>query len=132
MKRETFLFDTHSLIFWDSKQSVSKEYINFFDKQDQLGNLYVSSILFWEITLLVKKGKFEIEDVNAWKTELLNNTNLCLIEPSATEMINSTLLPDYHKDPFDRLLIAQANHRNLSIVTKDQRIQKYDVSVFWI
>ena len=58
--------------------------------------------------------------------------NIHLTEPSASEMINSALLPDLHKDPFDRLLIAQANQNNFLIVTKDQEIQKYDVETFWI
>ena len=73
-----------------------------------------------------------MSDVHAWKNEILNNTNMRLIEPSASEMIDSTLLPDYHKDPFDRLLIAQTNQNNLLIVTKDKNINKYDVETFWI
>jgi len=132
MRREAYLFDTHALVFWDNKEVVSEDYIKFFDKQDQQGNIYVSSISFWELALLVKKGKVEIKDIHAWNNELLSNTNIRLLDPSATEMIDSTLLPGHHKDPFDRVLIAQANYNNLSLVTKDQRIQEYDVSVFWI
>ncbi len=132
MRRKAYLFDTHSLVFWDNKEAVSEDYIKFFDKQNQKGNIYVSSISFWEIALLVKKGRIEIKDIQAWKNELLSNTNIRLIDPSATELINSTLLPDHHKDPFDRVLITQANNKNLLLVTKDQAIKEYDVSVFWI
>lgn len=46
--------------------------------------------------------------------------------------IDSTLLPDYHKDPFDRLLVAQANQNSLLIVTKDRNIDKYEVETFWM
>lgn len=132
MRRKTYLFDTHSLVFWDNKEAVSEDYVKFFDKQDQKGNIYVSSISFWEIALLVQKGRIEIKDIHAWKNELLSNTNIHLIDPSATELIDSTLLPDHHKDPFDRVLITQANNKNLLFVTKDQAIQEYNVSVFWI
>ncbi len=132
MRTKAYLFDTHSLVFWDSKEAVSEDYVKFFDKQDQKGNLYVSSISFWEVALLVKTRRIEIEDIHAWKSELLSNTNIRLIDPSATELIDSTLLPDHHKDPFDRVLIAQANHKNLLLVTKDRAIKEYDVSVFWI
>ena len=132
MRRQSYLFDTHGLIFWDSKEAVSKDYVKFFDQQDQKGKIYVSSISFWEISLLVKKGRIEIKDVHAWKNELLSNTNIRLIDPSASELIDSNLLPDHHKDPFDRVLITQANSRNLLFVTKDQTINEYDVSVFWI
>jgi len=132
VKKGAFLFDTHALIFWNNRESVSEEFILFFDEQLQRGNLYISSISFWEIALLTKKNRLEIENVEVWKEEILTNSNIQLIEPSATEMINSTLLPDHHKDPFDRLLISQAKNNNLLLVTKDQEIQKYDLEICWI
>jgi len=132
VKKETYLFDTHALIFWNNKEFVSEEFVNFFDKQVQQGCLYISSISFWEIALLVKKDRIAISDVHAWKNEILNNTNIQLIEPSVSELIDSTLLPDYHKDPFDRLLISQANQNNLLIVTKDKEFHKYQVETFWM
>ena len=132
MKKKAYLFDTHALIFWNNNESVSEKFINFFDNQMQKGNLYVSSIAFWEIALLVKKGRMSMSNVHVWKNEILSNTNIRLIEPSALEMINSILLPDYHKDPFDRLLVAQAKQNNLLIVTKDRNIYKYEVETFWM
>ena len=132
MKKETYLFDTHALIFWNNKEFVSEEFVDFFDKQVQQGRLYISSISFWEIALLVKKDRIAISDVHAWKNEILNNTNIQFIEPSVSELIDSTLLPDYHKDPFDRLLISQANQNNLLIVTKDKEFHKYQVETFWM
>ena len=132
MKKDAYLFDTHALIFWSNKESVSDDYIIFFDKQEQKGNIFVSSVSFWEIALLAKIGKIEIRDIHAWKNEILNNTNIALINPTASEMIHSTLLPDHHKDPFDRLLIAQAYRHQLLLVTKDIHIQKYPIQTFWI
>ena len=112
-EKKSYLFDTHALVFWNNKESVSDEFIKFFDKQNQKGRLYISSISFWEVALLVKKGRIVISDVYAWKNEILSNTNIKVINPSVSEMIESTLLPDYHKDPFDRILIAQANQNHL-------------------
>ena len=131
MTRDYYLLDTHALIFWHNQVSLSKEFLDFLDKQEQIGTLHVSSISFWEIALLVKKQKLALPDVHAWKNELLNNTHITIIEPSVTEMINSTLLPDYHKDPFDRLLIAQATQHDLILVTQDQYIEKYEVKRLW-
>lgn len=127
-----YLLDTHSLIFWVGQTSVSEEYISFFDDQQKHSNVYVSPITFWEIALLIKKGRINIEDVTTWKEELFKNTSIQLIDPTAEEMILSTSLPDIHKDPFDRLLIAQAQNNGMKLVTKDQLIVKYDVEVFWI
>jgi len=130
--KESYLFDTHALIFWNTREAVSEAFVDFFDDQVQQGRLYVSSISFWEIALLVKKSRLAISDLHAWKNELFNHTNIQLIEPTAVEMINSTLLPDHHKDPLDRLLISQANQNNLSIVTRDKEIHKYQVKTFWV
>lgn len=46
--------------------------------------------------------------------------------------IDSTLLPPHHKDPFDRILTAQAAHHGLIFVTQDQVIQQYDVPQLWL
>jgi PIN domain nuclease of toxin-antitoxin system len=67
-----------------------------------------------------------------WKAEIFKNTRLKLITPSIDELIQSTQLPEYHKDPFDRILITQTNWHNAKLVTKDSIIPKYDVETFWI
>jgi PIN domain nuclease of toxin-antitoxin system len=132
LKGKSYLFDTHALIFWYQQTDVSAEFIDFFGKQNRQGQLFISSISFWEIALLAQKGRVTISDVPAWTNELLNLSGIHLLEPSVAEMIDSTLLPPHHKDPFDRLLIAQANQRNLILVSRDKTIQKYDVPCIWM
>lgn len=132
MTHRRYLLDTHALIFWAQSTHISAEFSAFLDEQQSLGRLYVSAISFWEAALLAKKGRIELADVYAWKNELLTNTNLQLIDPSATDMIDSISLPDHHKDPFDRLLIAQANRRDMLVVTKDGEFSKYGVSICWM
>ncbi len=132
MKKNTYLFDTHALIFWHNQETVSKKFIKFFDQQEQQGALYISPISFWEVALLSKRGRIAISDAHIWKNEILHNTNIQLIDPSASEMIDSVALPDIHKDPFDRILISQANQNSLLLVTKDKEIQKYDVKTYWV
>jgi PIN domain nuclease of toxin-antitoxin system len=132
MKQPSCLFDTHALVFWATKSSVSGEFIRYFDEQHRNGRLYASTIAFWEIALLAQKGRLSLPDIHGWKTELVNNANLQLLEPSVAEMIDSTLLPPHHKDPFDRLLIAQANHHKLTLVTQDQILPLYGVAVLWL
>ena len=132
MKKHDYLFDTHSLIFWINKEFMSENFIKFLDKQEREQTLYVSSVSFWEAALLSKKKKIEIKDLHTWKNDLLDNTSIKLINPSASEMIDSCLLPEIHKDPFDRLLIAQSNSHSLTLITKDHDIEKYDVKTFWL
>ncbi len=124
--------DTHALMFWQNKQGLSEQYIRFFDEQAEKGQLFISSSSFWEIALLVQKGRIASMDTHAWKNELLQNSKLQLINPSASDMIDSTLLPPYHKDPFDRLVIAQAINNSFLLVTKDQVMSDYQVPLFWL
>nr|WP_319393480.1 type II toxin-antitoxin system VapC family toxin [uncultured Desulfobacter sp.] len=126
------LLDTHALIFWFNRENMSDEFISFLDELNEAENLFISPISFWEIALLVKKGRIEIDDVNAWRIDLMKYSQIVLMNPDAGEMIESVFLPDLHKDPFDRLLIAQAVNNNCSLVTKDEIIKQYNVKTFWM
>lgn len=132
MKNETFLLDTHALIYWVSKDFVSAQFIEFLDKQSRYGNLFVSSISFWEMALLCKKKRLFIEDLNSWVFDVIRFSNIHLIDPSYEQMIASVYLPDFHKDPFDRLLISQAINSRHTFVTKDKEICKYELKTFWM
>ena len=132
MKRKDYLLDTHALIFWIQKEEVSTDFIDFIDRRSKKGKVFISSASIWEIALLKKKGRFDIDDLHQWKNDILNHSSAKLIDPTASDMIDSTLLPDYHKDPFDRLFIAQAINNNALLVTRDEIIAKYDVETFWM
>lgn len=127
-----FLFDTHALIFWRHRIDVTEKFIDFFDMQARKGNLFCSAINFWEIALLNKKGRIELTDIEQWHVDLQAFGSLHTITPSAVEMIRSVALPDIHKDPFDRLLVAQAQHHSMTLVSKDALVAKYDVPTIWI
>jgi len=126
-----YLFDTHALIFWRHKIDVSEKFIDFFDLQAREGNLFCSTINFWEIALLNKKGRIEIPDVEQWHVDLQAFASLHTLTPSAVEMSRSVALPDFHKDPFDRLLIAQALQHSMTLVSKDALVAQYDVQTIW-
>ena len=132
MSQERYLLDTHALIFWCMQIDIAPEFITFLDKKAQEGHLFVSSATFWEVALLAKKGRIEIADVSEWMQFALDRSGLRLLEATADHMIQSVALPDYHKDPFDRLLIAQAQDHGMHLVSRDQIIQQYDVLIFWM
>ena len=131
LKNKKFLLDTHALLFWLEEESISHEFVNFLDKQGTKGNLLFSSVSIWEIALLVKKGRIHRDNLHKWKNDVLNYSPAKMIDPTATDMIESTLLPDIHKDPFDRILIAQTISNDAILVTKDKSIQKYQVDTLW-
>jgi PIN domain nuclease of toxin-antitoxin system len=132
LKLESYLLDTHALVFWVEKEKVSPNFIDFFDRQGKKGNVYISSASIWEIALLKKKGRLAIENLHQWKNDILTYSPVKMIDPTVSDMIDSTLLPDHHKDPFDRLLIAQAINNTAYLVTRDEIITRYSVKTFWI
>lgn len=131
MSQDSYLLDTHTLILWVDR-SLSADFLAFLDNHNQNGRLFVSAISFWEIALLAQKGRVTIQNVHKWCEEVLSLSNIRLIDPTVTEMIDSVLLPQHHNDPFDRLLISQAAAQSLIIVSRDREMQNYTVTLFWM
>jgi len=127
-----YALDTHALVFWANGTEVSPELLRFLDDCDARGELFASAACFWELALLVKRGRIALSDVKAWKDQLLARTSLRVLPPTADDMIASTLLPDHHKDPFDRLLVAQAKGSDHMLVTRDKMVGRYAVKTFWM
>jgi PIN domain nuclease of toxin-antitoxin system len=70
----------------------------------------------------ISRGSFttcEISKINEWKSGLTENTNIKIIAPHAPDKIDSTLFPDYRKDPFDRLVIVQTQRHKPLLARKD-------------
>ena len=101
------------------------------DQEAQRDNVLVSSISFWEIALLVKKGRIGIDNLDEWKNDILKYSGARLAYPEIDDMIASTRLPDHHKDPFDRLLVCQANREKAALVSRDSLLSAYEVELIW-
>lgn len=132
LKEKNYLLDTHVLFFWVEKEGISPDFIDFLNRQGKKGNVLFSSVSIWEIALLKKKERIEVSDLHRWKDGILTYSPAKMIDPTVSDMIESTLLPDYHKDPFDRLLIAQAISNNALLVTRDKTISRYTIQTFWM
>ncbi|TGN17494.1 type II toxin-antitoxin system VapC family toxin [Leptospira idonii] len=124
-----YLLDTHALLWviGDSKQ-LSKKVTMII--QDQDNQISVSSISLWEISLKYKLGKlklsgFKPEDI----PKLLEKLNINIIELNQEEASSyHNLKEDFHRDPFDRMLIWQCISRKLTFISKDSEMKKYKVS----
>ncbi len=91
-------------------------------------SLYYSSISAWEFTRLVKEGKVELGvDMEKFLGDLSEQYGLAAIPVTDDVAIASAQLPDFHRDPADRLIIATARIRNLTVVTGDRRFPQYNV-----
>lgn len=94
-------------------------------------NLFHSSISAWELARLVKEGKIEIgAEPDVFLSDLADQYGLVSIPPTDGIAIRAAQLPDFHKDPADRIIIATALAQNLPVVTGDGRFPQYGVRTF--
>ena len=126
-----FLLDTHAVIHWQIGTAMPPALSDDLDVASRSGLVLVSAAAFWEIALLARKGRLEIDDVTSWKNELLAATGAQLAAPHVDDMIASVALPPHHRDPFDRLFVAQARSLRAVLVSRDAVFEAYDVATRW-
>ena len=116
------LLDTHALIWWVGDDShlgaLAREAI-----ASPENDVFVSPASIWEIGIKQKKGMLEAPD------DLVAAAERSFIEVPITfrHAEQAGMLPRHHDDPFDRMLIAQAQAEGLTIVTADAAIRRYGV-----
>lgn len=119
------LLDTHTLIWvFDRNPTLSKEAREAI--ADGQNEVFVSAVTAWEIAIKCGLKKLELRGDYLRGLELYRFTSLAITTEHALAVEN---LPGHHADPFDRLLVAQAQLENLILVTKDERLGQYGVSI---
>jgi PIN domain nuclease of toxin-antitoxin system len=121
------LLDTHallSLLFADGRLSSSAE--EAMAQPD--AQLLASAVNVWEIAIKRKIGKLEAPD-NV--IERVDEAGTPILAITARHAQTGGSLPLHHRDPFDRLLIAQAKQEGCAILTKDPAFAAYGVPVVW-
>ena len=117
------LLDTHAFLWWDSKDSRLPE-SHFEEIASAQNQVYVSAVSVWEIA--VKRGIGKVSFTRAIGKAIQNHGfNPLGITVEHGEWAGA--LPQLHRDPFDRLLVAQAQLEGLVLVTVDQEILRYHV-----
>ena len=117
------LLDTHVVLWWAEERGLSAEAIAAIADPDN--EVYVSAASIWEISIKHARGKLRVDDS-------VYDVHLDGFEPlpiTHAEARMAGALPDHHRDPFDRMLIAQAIARNLTLVTRDAHMRLYDASI---
>ena len=115
------LLDTHVILWWlNNSQQLGQKARGAIATSTNM--VYVSAVSVWEIVLKRSLGKLEIPD--NW-IEALAEEPFCALPVTWEHAIGVGRLPDLHRDPFDRLLLAQAVAENLTIVTHDEAIIRY-------
>jgi len=121
----SYLLDTHTLLWWlDNNPTLSPLAQEVIANPNNL--ILVSAVSAWEISIKKAIGKLEAP------SDLSSAMKRNRFEPlpiSIQNGLEAGALPNYHNDPFDRMLIAQALSHKLTIITRDDQFEQYNVSL---
>jgi len=125
------LLDTHALIWWvEDNPKLSHVAAEAIETTDE--RVFFSAASIWEIATKLRIGKLKMtRPLSGTVHDLSQRAHL---DPLAISVEHAQLageLPGPHKDPFDRMLIAQARLDDLAVVTSDPVFQRYRVRVVW-
>ena len=118
------LLDTHVLLWWlAGGQRLSRKSREAISHADAV---YVSAASAWEIAIKVAIGKLEFRGILEEQVAINNFLPLSITLEHA---VAAGMLPRHHNDPFDRMLIAQAEAKSLTLLTSDRQLADYDVEL---
>lgn len=124
------LLDTHTFIWWDSDPAkLSKKALYLLLNQDN--TRLVSVVTLWEIQIKTQLGKLTLNQPLAKIINTQQKNRIEFIEVQVNHILELEQLPSYHKDPFDRLLIAQAKAENAILVSRDPVFSNYAINIEW-
>src|SRR5258708_17110277 len=119
----TLLLDTHVLLWWlDNPRLLTRQAKKAIE--DGRNRIYVSAAVAWEIAIKKSLGKLDAPDD---LEEMIDANRFSPLPVTIPHALGAMSLPAHHRDPFDRILIAQALHEGFRLVTRDQEIAKYPV-----
>lgn len=117
------LLDTHVLLWWlDDPKRLSEAAR---DKiRDDANIVYVSAAMVWEIIIKQALGKLDAPDN---LEEVLRECRFTPLPITVAHAMAVGSLPMHHRDPFDRMLVAQAHTEGMTVVTRDPKVLQYTV-----
>lgn len=125
------LLDTHAFMLWvtdDSRLSIAAKAII----TDPANTIYFSVVSAWEIIIKERTGKLSLpESPETYIPYRLDSNRFASLTVQMQHVLQIVSLPDIHRDPFDRLLIAQSQIENIPLLTVDHLIRQYPVKVTW-
>jgi PIN domain nuclease of toxin-antitoxin system len=125
------LLDTHTFLWWitDNPQLSSRvrEII-----RDGNNELFLSAASGWEIVIKTQLGRLNLPDnLEHFISEQLTINSIYSLPIQMSHALHVFVLPNHHQDPFDRIIVAQAQLENLAILSADQQIARYPVEIIW-
>jgi PIN domain nuclease of toxin-antitoxin system len=123
--------DTHAFLWFvsddDRISSKAKSII-----KNRNNEVYFSAASAWEMSIKIRLGRLTIEDdLDSFIINQLAENSFHALSVTISHSIYTSKLPEIHRDPFGRMIIAQSQVENMSLISKDKNIKKYKVPVVW-
>lgn len=129
------VLDTHTIVWWVTDDILLSKKARAVIKREQSdGEIIVSAISAWEITMLVAHERLVLSmDVGSWLSTVGEIERVRFLPVDVEIASKSVELPgEFHKDPADRMIVATARKLSVSLVTKDEKIRAYPhVRTIW-
>jgi PIN domain nuclease of toxin-antitoxin system len=127
MSSGRYLLDSHILIWLDSgNERLNPKILEILARAEQR---YLSAATAWELGLKQAAGKLRLQKTVG---SMLENFRLLELPVTIRHGDRAALLPLHHRDPFDRMLVAQSLEEDLILVTGDERLLQYGVPILLV
>jgi PIN domain nuclease of toxin-antitoxin system len=124
------LLDTHAVIWWfEGAVGLSKRASSIIAGPDNF--ILVSAAVGWELAIKVNLGRFNTPSLVHELHGLIEREGFAELPISLEHAVRAGMLPLHHRDPFDRLLVAQAQALGAPILSADRALDAYDVRRIW-
>jgi PIN domain nuclease of toxin-antitoxin system len=121
------LIDTHAALWLLGEDERLSEHADRL-LTDPTNEILLSAAVVWEVAIKQSLGKLDVPD--GFAGQLLDGGAIPLpVSIDHAQAVRS--LPWHHRDPFDRLLVAQANHEGATLISSDERLHPYGVPIAW-
>jgi len=125
------LLDTHSFLWFiggdENLSSTARTLI-----EDVNNDAFLSVVSLWEIAIKISLGRLQLAQAfEIFIPQQLSLNRIGLLGITISHMAKVAVLPFYHRDPFDRLLIAQALIEQMPIVSRDPEFDAYNITRLW-
>ena len=124
----TLLTDTHTLVWALSSPAM----VGRAAREELARSPFTASVAnLWELVLKSRKPGSLVADPLPWWDKYVVRSGIRVLSIRTRHIVSLAGLPDFHKDPFDRILVAQALAEGMTLASKDAILARYEVPLVW-